>query len=303
MARARGWCLTLNNYTNEEFVQLQKIGDYGILGKEVGENGTPHLQGYLYFKNKISLRGLKFISPRAHFEIAKGTPADNQKYCSKDNAATAWGKLPQQGERTDLEDAREFLLQSEPMRKVSDMMNLQVTKNAEKWLTYNEPKRTEKPLVKWFWGPSGVGKTRKATDELPDAYIKTGSTKWWDGYDAHEDVILDDLRSNHIEFTELLNLLDRYGKRIEHKGGMRQFRAKRIIITSIYSPEEMYAGMQERSRNKEPIEQLLRRIDIIHAMAGDQKSCPEVQGNTVNPDLLREYQRANNIPDNEDDWE
>ena len=133
-----------------------------------------------------------------------------------------------------------------------------------------------------FHGPSGSGKTRSANEEMPNAYTKTGPQKWWDGYDGHEDVIMDDLRSSHIEFTELLMILDRYEKRIECKGGSRQLRAKRIIVTSIFSPEEMYKGMQERATHHEPMEQLLRRIDVT------QKFGSEVAGNTVPPPVERD---------------
>lgn len=89
--RSRRWCFTLNNYTNEELSQVTEISkknsfDYFIFGKEIGESGTPHLQGYLEAKNAVRLTTLKNqISNRAHFEVARGTRKDNEKYCSKDS--------------------------------------------------------------------------------------------------------------------------------------------------------------------------------------------------------------------------
>ena len=49
--RSRGWCFTLNNYNEEEEVRALALPEevsYGVVGKEVGESGTPHFQGYLY---------------------------------------------------------------------------------------------------------------------------------------------------------------------------------------------------------------------------------------------------------------
>jgi len=89
--RSKRWCFTLNNYTEEELSTVTKISenkkfDFFIFGKEVGESGTPHLQGYLEAKNAIRFKTLKNdLSPRVHLEVAKGTRKDNIKYCSKDS--------------------------------------------------------------------------------------------------------------------------------------------------------------------------------------------------------------------------
>lgn len=46
--QSKHWCFTLNNWTVEELEQIEQIVqqccDKWIIGKEVGEEGTPHLQ-------------------------------------------------------------------------------------------------------------------------------------------------------------------------------------------------------------------------------------------------------------------
>ena len=84
---AKRWCFTLNNYTDDEICSIVPIitkkCSIGIIGKEVGENGTPHLQGYIEFKSKT--RPLThFKSKRIHWEKCKGNRDSNIEYCSKE---------------------------------------------------------------------------------------------------------------------------------------------------------------------------------------------------------------------------
>jgi hypothetical protein len=60
---------------------------YVLLGSECGASGTPHLQGYVEFKQKITLRKLKLIPgmARVHGEVAVGSQAQNRAYCTKED--------------------------------------------------------------------------------------------------------------------------------------------------------------------------------------------------------------------------
>ncbi len=80
------WCFTYNNYTEEGVDWLQSIIEqacrFGIYGREVGENGTPHLQGYIEFRKKH--RPLEVFNRTCiHWEKCKGNKDANITYCSK----------------------------------------------------------------------------------------------------------------------------------------------------------------------------------------------------------------------------
>lgn len=91
VTRARGWCFTVNNYTPEDYGGVMNMLNssmckYGIVGKERGANGTPHLQGYVYFKNMVSRKTIaRNWLGRAWLTSALGTPEENREYCMKDN--------------------------------------------------------------------------------------------------------------------------------------------------------------------------------------------------------------------------
>lgn len=87
--KARKWCITLNNYTQiEEDAYLNYFRTHQdckwVIGHEVGENGTPHLQIWFRMKNAVSFNTVKRLCDRAHIEKANGTMAQNFRYCSKE---------------------------------------------------------------------------------------------------------------------------------------------------------------------------------------------------------------------------
>ena len=86
-SRARGWCFTINNYTelDEHIVfEMAEYSKYVVCGREIGsENGTPHLQGFVYFENKKSLNQVKEIHSTAHWEAMRGTVDQAAEYCKK----------------------------------------------------------------------------------------------------------------------------------------------------------------------------------------------------------------------------
>nr|WPR18737.1 MAG: replication polyprotein [Crogonang virus 101] len=284
-SQAYSWCFTHNNYTDEDINFWQNINcRFIIYGKEIAPTtGTPHLQGFIMFSTNKRFNTLKKLFPKdVNFRACNGSPQQNITYVSKNGELYERGERPKQGRRTDLDEVRNAALDG-GMRYVSSHFNYQQIRVAREFLTYNENQRESKPLVEWFWGPSGTGKTRTAIELMPeDRWTSGKSLKWWDGYDAHKNVLIDDFRGDFCTFHELLRILDRYEYRVECKGGSRQLLANHIIITSPYKPCQAYPNLTEH------LSQLLRRIDIVRefgqeALPTDKKNGKEVGGNT-NPD-------------------
>lgn len=276
---SRNYCWTLNNWTDsdeEELLGLPGCIKYICWGREIGpENGIPHLQGYLELSKPMRITGVKKIcgaAARMHLEVRRGTTQEAITYTQEDGDWREVGKRGRAGERADLDRVRQQAL-SEGMRGVTLTGNMQQIRVAEKFLTYHEEPRDEAVEVEWIWGPSGAGKSKLAREKTAtqDTFVKNEGSKWWDGYDGHEAVILDDFRDSWWSLTETLSLLDRYEKRVEVKGGWRQLRATRIIITSIKPPTACYKIADEDAR------QLLRRIHTVTEL------CNEVGGVILAP--------------------
>lgn len=85
MASGRRICFTKNNYTEEDIEQLLNSDrfSYIIFGKEIGESGTPHLQGYAEFTKVTKFGGIGKLF-KMHVEGTKGTALQAIEYCKKD---------------------------------------------------------------------------------------------------------------------------------------------------------------------------------------------------------------------------
>lgn len=93
------WVFTLNNPSANDDAGLWLLPyEYAVLGNEVGESGTPHIQGYVVFKKKYRLTQLKAHSPqghRCHWEPQSqySTPLQASEYCKKEGRFKEFGEL------------------------------------------------------------------------------------------------------------------------------------------------------------------------------------------------------------------
>jgi len=248
--------MTLNNYTEEQRVALLATEcTYVIMGEEVGEQGTPHLQGFLRFKTEKSLKQMKKISPGAHWENQKGTSEEASTYCKKEGHFVEVGTLPMSQKRKGecnierWEEAREACKEGRFEDVPADiyMRNLNACHKIYA-MSQNVPTALSGELTnEWIWGPAGSGKSSLAVRENPGAYLK-GLNKWWDGYVAQEAVIVDDMDPFH---KSLAQEFKQWGHHhpfpAETKGGSMCIRPKKIIVTSNYRIDDVWEEENTRA--------------------------------------------------------
>jgi len=108
-SRASCWCFTLNNWTGPDVVRLSGLVEAGhavyvVFGREVGESGTPHLQGFVKFASRQRFTQAKeFIGGNSHVEVARALQRAVE-YCKKDGDFEEFGVMEFPGKRNDLRD-------------------------------------------------------------------------------------------------------------------------------------------------------------------------------------------------------
>lgn len=87
IAPAKNWCFTLNNYVKADIDELLKFQSSKkmVFQEEIGEQGTPHLQGVISFEKKVRPKNIFKFSQAAHWEKMKGTFDQARDYCSKED--------------------------------------------------------------------------------------------------------------------------------------------------------------------------------------------------------------------------
>lgn len=274
---SRNWCFTWNNYTDDDIEYLKGYKYlYLIFGKEVGESGTPHLQGYIEFNSVKLLKTLHKAFPKVHWEMRKGSQTQAITYCQKDNNFFEFGEAKSQGKRNDLIAVTNAIVEGTFKSTDFPEQYVQYHKGIEAFKAsllvdrdFNNP-----PKVIWRWGLAGVGKTRGAYEKhVNSVYVKDG-TQWWDGYTQQEAIIIDDF-CGKWPFRDLLRLLDRYPYQGQYKGGYVKINSPFIYITCEHPPEYFWSDNE--------LAQITRRLHTIeNVVLNDVTSevTSEVGGNT-----------------------
>lgn len=259
---SRNWCFTQNNYLecHKKVLDLLECR-YLVYGEEVGESGTPHLQGFVAFDGMKRLAGVRKILPAAHWEVAKGTAEQAAMYCKKDGKFVERGEVPSRkragaAEIERWDEAREAAKKGRFEDIPSDIF-IRYYNSLHKIAADAQPKPESLPTLDfwWFCGPTGSGKSLAARTENPDYYIKN-INKWWDGYQDQPCVIIEEWDPTYSYMASFLKQwADHHPFAAEVKGGSRCLRPARIIITSNYSITDCFPN----SADHEP---LLRRFQV-----------------------------------------
>lgn len=279
---SRGWCFTINNYSEEEKDKVMAAirgAKYGIAEEEIGKEGTPHIQGYIYYPTDKSFNQVKReIGERAHIEKAKGSPKHNYDYCSKDNTVFIEKPLGKSGGKIPM------------LEMINDMKQMSPEEFSEKypqfWLMHREKVMAmiiDNAMKKvkdfggnlqakniWIWGAPGLGKSRwAALQGTYEEIFKKNFNKWWDGYllISTKVVILEDYPSKPAGNALVQHMkvwADRYPFQGECKGSHLMVEPRRffLIVTSNYPIHECF-------ENEEDIRAIKRRFHEVEIQHGD----------------------------------
>jgi hypothetical protein len=117
-----------------------------------------------------------------------------------------------------------------------------------------------RPMVYWFYGKTGDGKSSKAAKWFPSAYMKGSNMQWWNGYGADipstDYVIFDDYRATWSAFDYMLKVCDLYRMPVETKGGIVCLNAKVIIITTPKNVEQTFRTFDKELRMYKQLEDI-----------------------------------------------
>lgn len=239
---------TVNNYGTLLDLEIPEVRFY-VYQEEIGENGTPHLQGYVQFHKPRTLGGAKLLlGEAAHLEQRRGSVAQAIAYCSKDDTRLGGpyrgGEPLSQGARSDLTALKAAVDAGTPTRTLWNEHFGQMLRYHRSIDTYRclatSRARTASVFVHLIAGVPGTGKTTMAEELYPRAYSK-GANDWWTTYGDESTIILDDFKGwmKYSNWLHLCNTNTVYAE-VESKGGHHVIRADVVVITTSKHPYDWW---------------------------------------------------------------
>lgn len=179
--QSRNWCFTMNNYSSDDEERLNSVDlnivEYLVYGREVGESGTPHLQGLVVFYKKKRMNGVLTVLGQCHVSACKNVVC-SISYCKKDGDFVEVGQRKSKPTKSSDLDLVLNDIVNEGIYDIEHYMNnhASVYIRAEKWIRdmincYRPKIRVEpRPLYLWqakMWNTL----TRKAVESDRHIYF------------------------------------------------------------------------------------------------------------------------------------
>ncbi len=312
---ARAHCFTLNNYKQNDIDILVRNGplfQYLIFSREIGDSGTPHLQGYIQPGEKVGRKKcqqllcdstIKRRYQRFAVFIAKGDALHNKAYISKAPIGLVFefGKPGEQGKSGAIQLACDDIKEGTDLRTLVDKHTAAFAMHHRglSWIMQFYEKNIAEPReLIIIIGPTGIGKSRYCHEHYPGAFWITNPNSetavFFDSYIDQSVIILDEFGHGYIPWSLLLRLIDRYPIRVNTKGGTIRLQHTTVVITSNESLDTWYPGVY----NKKP---LIRRImKVLHpadlevrpniTLTSDSSQQTGPNDQTIDPELAEDTQ-------------
>lgn len=257
---AKRWMFTLNNPAEDFETQLiskcdagDAMVEYLVCQREIAPTtGTEHAQGFVIFTCRRTMSQVKKFIERAHWEVTRARlNKEPIAYCTKADTRkpgcepTHWGTVPEggQGKSKELEAVKRKIDDGAPQSEIME-------EHFSTWVRHNKAlqlysalktkKRCHQTEGVYIVGDTGVGKSRMAEAMAPpEQTFWKQRGDWWDGYDGHTHVILDDFYG-WLKYDDMLRIVDRYPLLVQVKGAQTNFVAEKVIVTSNKLPHSYY---------------------------------------------------------------
>lgn len=248
--QSKHWCFTINNPGHGDLptgFHEGTVFSYIVIGTEIGDSGTKHLQGYCCLLKRARLTAVKKLFPRAHLERMLGTSLQASVYCKKDGDWVEFGTLPLTAKQAQLAKWQHAydLCRAGDIDGICPQMQIQYYHAFKRILQDHpiKPPDLDEPCGLWLYGKTGNGKSHYARKTYPNFFDKL-LNKWWDGYRNEPTVLLDDIDTSHATWIGpfLKRWSDKYSFPAEVKGTTIQIRPKRIVVTSQHRLEALFQG-------------------------------------------------------------
>lgn len=224
------YCFTFNNYALEDIViietRFKEICNKYIFQKEVGLNGTPHLQGAIWLKKKMRLTELD-LNKKIHWEKMHNEKA-SIAYCQKSDTAIG----------------EPFIYGfPKPIKTLTTLHPWQA--NIEK-LTLTEP---DGRSVHWYWDlVGGIGKSafckymyikHKALVIQGGKMADIMNIIFNSDMDIVNTVIIDIPRNhgNKVSYSSIECILNGMITNTKYETGCKVFNPPHVIVFSNYEPD------------------------------------------------------------------
>lgn len=213
-----------------------------VIGNEVGDEGTPHLQGYVCFNKQLRFNKVKAMMPKAHLEMKcpKSTYFQCSEYCKKDGDFEEFGECPKEpgpSHKKKIDDTYPLIWDAPSWPEARTIL---VDKRPRDYFLYGETvermwkkaKTTPySPLFKQedflrpcfgtaksllFWGPTNTGKTSFALAHFKKPLLCShidDLKKFGPDYDG---IVFDDMSFDHWPTNTIIHLLDQEQERSIH---------------------------------------------------------------------------------------
>jgi len=219
---------TINNFTAKDVEWCQNIGiqvNRMVASKEVGEGGTPHIQGYFTLKKATRFGPMKKLHSKAHWFGCKVEEAAALYPLKADSEIIVNVNYTRQGNRTDLdsaiEDAAELSARELWLKHAKTMVRY-----SKGILQYSRIKRAKIMQAKYaledfkwpaiedwktsyiIWGDAGIGKTEFAKAHFKNPLFVCNMDDLKDFSEDHDGIIFDDMDFKHIPREAQIHILD-----------------------------------------------------------------------------------------------